>query len=302
MTGKEETPATCQGDRPTAKRLKLATNLVVADDRNSKPDDNIDREDELVRCVRCKCEVPRNKCQVAYQRSKTFKCNVCNCNMVRLSRALGHWPIEAFKGWNEEEKRLFYVEIKAMKGRDMLLTFLKEKFSKFGRKMDELAEQIQIDRKIEGQIDERIRKGTFVVRSDGQIKFYKENPKSPARARRRRAKSALEAAKTAPLNLNNMIAARKALDAIGRTFQWMHRLNKVMGFQVLGQWGVDAFNGLRHVHICAEATIQSRGYIVFPYTRDCRNTKLKAAKKASEALERRKGRDLIACMHRDIGC
>ena len=76
-----------------------------------------------------------------------------------------------------------------------------------------------------------------------------------------------------------------ALSAIGRTFKVMHWINKVIGYHVLGQWGVDAFNGLRHVHTCAEATIQSRGYIAFPYTRDCRNTKLKAAKKAIKALE-----------------
>ena len=68
----------------------------------------------------------------------------------------------------------------------------------------------------------------------------------------------------------------------------MHWINKVIGYNVLGQWGVDAFNGLRHVHTCAEATIVSRGYIVFPYTLQCMKPKLKAAKEAIKALEPRK--------------
>ena len=188
MAGEEETPATCQGERPAAKRLKLDTNTVVADDRKSKPEDNSDRlQDEplMVRCTRCKCDVPRNKCQALSQRAKKFKCNVCNCNMVRLNRAFGHWPVEAFKGSTEEEKRLFYVELKAMKGRD-LLTFVKERFPKIGRMMDELAEQIQIDRTIERQIDERVRKGKFVLESSGRIRFT-----WPAQVRRQRAKRAL---------------------------------------------------------------------------------------------------------------
>ena len=85
---------------------------------------------------------------------------------------------------------MFYVEIKAMKGRD-LLTFVKERFPKVGRMMDELAEQNQIDRTIERQIDERIRKGKYILMSDGRITFYKEHPTWPAQVRRQRAKRAL---------------------------------------------------------------------------------------------------------------
>ena len=107
----EEAPATCPG-APAAKRLKLDTN--TADDRNSMEDKAL-----LVRCTRCQCEVPRNKSQVDSIWKESFKCNVCNSNMVRLNRAFGQWPIKDFIGLDAEEKRLFYLEIKAMKGRDL---------------------------------------------------------------------------------------------------------------------------------------------------------------------------------------
>ena len=82
-----------------------------------------------------------------------------------------------------------------------------------------------------------------------------------------------------------MIAAKKALSAIGDTFEVMHGLFKTLGYYVLGQWGVNAFNALRHVHTCAEATIESKGMQVFPYPFKCMKPKLKAAKKAIKALK-----------------
>ena len=82
-----------------------------------------------------------------------------------------------------------------------------------------------------------------------------------------------------------MSAAKQVLQRIGRTFEVAHGYFEVVGHRVLGQWGVDAFNGLKHVHSCAEATIQSKGDIVFPYNLICISPKLKVARKAIRALK-----------------
>ena len=276
-----------------AKRLKHETNTVKGDQRSNMHDEDMsvrpaakrlkldmpDRlEDDplLVRCTRCKCYTPRTKCQVDSKHNATFKCNVCNSKMVSLNRTFGRWPIEDFSDLDDEEQRLFYMDIKAMKGRD-LKTFVKEKFSNFYKKLDE---EIHLhaweDRRANS-------KGNFIVTSQGRIQFYKERPKGPEKTRWNKAKRALEVATTAPVH--NMIAAKKALSAIGDTFEVMHGLFKTLGYHVLGQWGVNAFNALRHVHTCAEATIESKGMQVFPYPFKCMKPKLRAAKKAIKALK-----------------
>ena len=82
--------------------------------------------------------------------------------MVSLHRTFGRWPIEDFIGLDGEEQRLFYLEIKAKKGRD-LKTFVKEKFSNFYKKLDE---EIHLhaweDRRANS-------KGNFIVTSQGRI-------------------------------------------------------------------------------------------------------------------------------------
>ena len=61
-----------------------------------------------------------------------------------------------------------------------------------------------------------------------------------------------------------------------------------VAYQVLGQRGVGAYNGLMHVHTCAEATIESKGDIVFPYRAKGIFRRLKAAVQANNELERLK--------------
>ena len=85
-----------------------------------------------------------------------------------------------------------------------------------------------------------------------------------------------------------MAAAFRALQRIGRTFDVMHGCFEVVGYQVLGQWGVDVYNGLRHVHTCAEATIESKGDVIFPYQGKCIYPKFIAAVQANKLLMRLK--------------
>ena len=240
----EEAPATCQGDGPAAKRLKLDTN--TADDRNSMPEDKA----LLVRCTRCQCEVPRNKSQVDSIWKESFKCNVCNSNMVRLNRAFGQWPIKDFIGLDAEEKRLFYLEIKAMKGR-ALQTFVQEKFS-LG--MTEQSSKYGFDYCEGNDTNDIIEK----CRDTYQHPFLGKHNTKVAEVKR----------------------AKRALERIAPAFDVLHAL--------LGPEGVQAYNGLRQVQTCAEKTIASKGAVEFPYRAKGIFRRLKAAVQANDELERLK--------------
>ena len=76
--------------------------------------------------------------------------------------------------------------------------------------------------------------------------------------------------------------AKRALERIAPTFDVLH---EIYG-KLLGPWGGDAYNSLRHVHTCAEATIASKGAVVFPYRKKCIFPRLTAGVQAKKELKR----------------
>ena len=79
-----------------------------------------------------------------------------------------------------------------------------------------------------------------------------------------------------------------ALQRINPTFNVLREVFGSLYRELLGPWGVQAYNGLKHVHTCAEDTIESKGAIAFPYREQWLLPKLKAGVQAKKKLEQLK--------------
>ena len=194
--------------------------------------------------------------------------------MVALYRIYGHWPTQEFNGLGEEEKRLFYVKIKPMKCIQALKRFVLEEFGVHSNpaSMDVAGYYPNAGYYPIGYYERRGYDTKEIIdhcRDKREHPFlgmtYRIGPKYTTK-------------------VTEVGKAKRALERIAPTFDVLH---EIYG-KLLGPWGGDAYNSLRHVHTCAEATIASKGAVVFPYRQKWILPKLKAGVQANKKLERLK--------------